>query len=679
MASAGELPDDDALSPDIATPNWQIVAHDETLATTGQGATDPAAAIEDWTVTSSTVLTVPSAAQLRIHFADWSLPGDEGIDGAMLRLTSLADGASQDLGPAQMAAWSGAPAYFNGDAVRVELLVRGSPSLTRSAFAHIAYAEALSVSYAARAICDTVDDRVLDADPIVARIWPVGCTSTIIQDANGGFLTAGHCGPASGSVVQFNVPLSSSTGAATSPPPADQFPVDFASVQRVSLGVGNDWSYFGALTNSTTLTASQRQGPGATLLPAAPVAVGAPLRIAGFGVVSSPVSLTWNSVLKTHDGPLVSVTGNQVKHRVDTTGGNSGSAIMLDSGPNGASRAIIGIHTHAGCGTTATSANNGTAIEHPDLQAALANPLGICASGDASINRTSGVMWIGPDAANNIGAIEIDSAAGAPAGTFDARTKIPGTVQAMAFDPVSARVIAITSTLAVYAVSPSDASIQLLGTLTTTNGVTPSTITGLAITGDGQWYAVAQASSVLYRVTPATLRAQSLGVLGSVGALRIGALEADTDPRYLLALEDNVTLGTRLLEIDLAPQVPTWRIIGALGAGATDCNALGRSADGQWIAVDAPTGRMLQVDRQSGAATLRAQMQGSFLSSMGMTWVPADRCLADFDVSGGVDSYDVAAFFAVYESGDPLADLDLSGGVEPADIAVFFAAYESGC
>lgn len=53
-------------------------------------------------------------------------------------------------------------------------------------------------------------------------------------------------------------------------------------------------------------------------------------------------------------------------------------------------------------------------------------------------------------------------------------------------------------------------------------------------------------------------------------------------------------------------------------------------------------------------------------------------CPADFDMSGGVDSGDLAAFFAAYESGDPCADLDASGGIDSGDLAAFFAVYELG-
>src|SRR5690606_2557474 len=65
-------------------------------------------------------------------------------------------------------------------------------------------------------------------------------------------------------------------------------------------------------------------------------------------------------------------TGMALRYQADTTGGNSGSPVIDDS-----TGLAIGIHTHGGC-TSSSGANAGTAIEHPALQAALADPKGVC-------------------------------------------------------------------------------------------------------------------------------------------------------------------------------------------------------------------------------------------------------------------------------------------------------------
>ena len=54
-------------------------------------------------------------------------------------------------------------------------------------------------------------------------------------------------------------------------------------------------------------------------------------------------------------------------------------------------------------------------------------------------------------------------------------------------------------------------------------------------------------------------------------------------------------------------------------------------------------------------------------------------CPADFDFSGGIDGFDLAAFFQAWESGDMSADLDESGGIDFGDVSSFFRSYEGGC
>lgn len=662
--------EDTDLAASIAPLAWHVVGLD-TLVRARDGAPNQAF-VADWTVVATADVAIPNAVQIRVHFAEWILPGDEAIDGAKVRITGLDDGAMQELGSAQMRAWSGAPAFFNGGAARVELLVRGPRELWSGALVRGAYAQVLEGGYSSRSICGDTDDRVPVADAIMARVWPIGCSSTLIQDANGCFLTAGHCGPASGSVVQFNVPLSTASGSPVSPPPADQFPIDSASVQKRSDGTGQDWSYFGALVNSTNLTPEQRQGPGAIVASAAPAIPDTPLRITGYGTTSSPISPTWNQALKTHDGPLASILDTRLRHRVDTTGGNSGSGILLND--NQAIRTLVGIHTHAGCSTSATSANTGTVIQHPGLQAALAQPLGVCASGTSVVEATvAGQIWIGQDAANNVGVVRADP----PAGAFASRLSMPGTIQAMAAD--GSRLIAVTHDLKVFAIDPGTGAYTQIGTITNASGGAMPAVTGLAIVGEtGQWYAVAQTTSELFRINPATFAGERIATIGGLGQLRLGALEADADPRLLLALDD-ATAGTRLIEIDLTPATPTWRLVGFLGAGALDCNAMARDGEGRLLTADVATGRLLQIDRQTGGATYLANLQGVFLSAGGMAWTPSQACIADIDQSGGVDGQDLGAFFGLYEAGSSAADLNESGGIEPDDIATFIAAFERGC
>lgn len=321
----------------------------------------------------STVVTVPGATWLRLRYAGVLLAGsrDPGGDGSFLRLTSLVDGACQTQHRVHVGQWRDTSAYFNGEAVLVELLAHPGTGDNRIVLDLVTAGPISPIG--TDTICGSVDDRVLSNNPRVARNQPTGCTSWLIDDCNHCFLTAGHC--SSGlQVVQFNVPLSTSGGAIQHPPPSDQYAVDPASLQsNGGQGVGNDWAYFGVFPNSTTgLTPFQANG-GVTfaLIPPPPVA-GQQIRVTGNGSVTAPVSPTWYLVQKTHAGPYAAFTGTTVQYATDTTGGNSGSPVILDG-----TEQAIGIHTHGGC-TSTGGANNGTGSNHAALQQALANPLGVC-------------------------------------------------------------------------------------------------------------------------------------------------------------------------------------------------------------------------------------------------------------------------------------------------------------
>jgi hypothetical protein len=323
----------------------------------------------------STVVTVPDAAWIRLVYGGVLLAGsgDRGGDGSFLRLTSLRDGRQQTQHLLHVGQWQDKSAYFNGDSVLVEILAHQGTGDSR-----LVLREAVAGPVDPRApdtVCGPTDDRVPTNDPRVARLMPVGCTGWIIDDCNHCLLTAGHCTGGSLQVAQFNVPLSTSGGAPQHPPPGDQYAVDPAAVQtNGGQGTGDDWGYFGVFPNSTTgLTPFLAQGGTAfALAPPPPVAPGLDVRVTGDGATSAPVSPTWYLVQKTHVGPYADFTGATVQYATDTTGGNSGSPVILES-----TGAAIGIHTHGGC-ASAGGANLGTGTNHAGLQAALANPHGVC-------------------------------------------------------------------------------------------------------------------------------------------------------------------------------------------------------------------------------------------------------------------------------------------------------------
>lgn len=375
----------------------------------------------------STVVTVPGSAWLRLHYGGVLLAGsgDRGGNGSLLRLTSLTDGAFQTQHRVHVGQWRDTSAYFNGDAVLVELLACPQTGDNRLILQEVVAGPALPAD--PDTICGPTDDRVLAFDDRVARNQPGGCTSWLIDDCNHCFLTAGHCA-GSLQVVEFHVPLSSSSGAIQHPPPQDQYSVDPASLQtNGGLGVGNDWAYFGVFDNSTTgLTPYQANGGLTFQLQSTPPPVtGQQIRITGNGSTSSPVSPTWYLVQKTHAGPYFSFTGTTVRYVTDTTGGNSGSPVILD----GTDQAI-GIHTHGGCTSTGGS-NAGTASNHAGLQAALAAPLGVCACPGVVFAFPNGLPdFVAPDGSTTI-RVQLGGAAGFVAGSVRMHVSTGGSFQAV--------------------------------------------------------------------------------------------------------------------------------------------------------------------------------------------------------------------------------------------------------
>ncbi len=316
------------------------------------------------------------APWLRLFFSQAELGAVADGEGAIIRLTSIEDGAVQTLDATSLAQWKNSSAFFNGDQVRVEILSPPEAGSSRLAIAELMVGEPAAIP---ESICGPTDDRILAADPRNARVVPVGCTVWLIDDAEGCFLTAGHCiSGGSLHVVEFNVPLSDADGTINHPAPIDQYPVDLSSVQGTDGGIGNDWSYFGAFPNSQSqLAPVEVQGSTYVLTSPSGLPLGSEIRITGFGTTTGTqgTPLSWSQVQTTHVGPLTVVTPSNLQYATDTTGGDSGSPVIDEASGN-----AIGIHTHAGC-SAGGGANNGTNIDLAAVQNALANPLGVCTDG----------------------------------------------------------------------------------------------------------------------------------------------------------------------------------------------------------------------------------------------------------------------------------------------------------
>ena len=317
----------------------------------------------------SHVIRMEDASSFQIKFGRTSLPA-----GTQIRMTSYLDGATQHLNATTLQQWNNKSAWFNGSMVLVELIVQ-----PKSNVAHVTIEGVMMIEQFVeedRSICGSTDDRELSYENRDARALPIGCTAWIINDANRTLLTAGHCtagGISDVEVIEFNVPISDSNGNIQHPGPEDQYASDPASLQSFYSTIGDDWAYFGCFPNTETgMTPYQAQNDFYVLSATAPAVNGQQITITGFGVTSSPVSPTYNQAQKTHTGPYAELSGTSISYQTDTSGGNSGSAVL-----NETTGEAIGIHTNAGC-SSGGGANWGCAIHNSGLQNALANPQGVC-------------------------------------------------------------------------------------------------------------------------------------------------------------------------------------------------------------------------------------------------------------------------------------------------------------
>lgn len=228
-----------------------------------------------------------------------------------------------------------------------------------------------SADHAPEAICGDADDRVPHDHRFDGRIMPVGCTGFLVSADT--FLTAGHCMGGDMNEIQFNVPMSTDDGKPVGSANINRYMVVPASIVGSDNGVGDDWALFRSLPNGITgqLPGVHRQGHYLLYEKSRSNA----LTISGYGLDDdprgpSPVTNFLNKFSQTQQidtGPLNSMPGaNPMTHKIDTRGGNSGSAIR----DNRRSNQAFGIHTHGGC-RVGTMTNKGTSLSHRPLKEAI--------------------------------------------------------------------------------------------------------------------------------------------------------------------------------------------------------------------------------------------------------------------------------------------------------------------
>lgn len=340
-------------------------------------------------------IRVPGAPWLRVHFKDYNLG-----ESSYVTLTSRKDGGRQQLDAKSLARWSNNSAYFNGDAVTVELHVAPGEQGIFFRVEEITVGEQVAPSAADLSIesqCGPSDNRVPSIDARVARLTFVdafgspGTACTAWLTSNGSLLTAGHCvdfdpdqlGPAlpdgildldSNDVIEFNVPNSLASGLLVFANPNDQYPINLGSVNwnfdGEGQGLGKDFAVFDVFGNPASLKGPHQVQGFFRMTNGNPTSGNSTIRVTGYGTDGSP-DLTRNQTQQTHTGLYTgeSSSGANFWHtyQVDTTGGNSGSPIIWED--NGFT---IGIHTNAGCiNPVGSSANSGTSFEHNPLENAL--------------------------------------------------------------------------------------------------------------------------------------------------------------------------------------------------------------------------------------------------------------------------------------------------------------------
>ena len=613
------------------------------------------------------------APWVRVRFDEAVMAGDAGLgDGSYLRIVSLTDGAEQILTAGSLAQWGYTSALFNGPVVRIELWSEpgAAPSrvVVKSLIAGVMAAASGPGGGGILDLCGD-DNRVQSSDNRVARlVGQVGvCTAWMFNDTNHQFLSAGHCSPNQFSVVQFNCPLSDSSGLITNPPPEDQYVVDGTSVKKDTVGTSNDWSYFGVFPNSNTgLTPYQRYGGQYFTLAAAPSAVNMSnpqtIRCTGYGTVSSPVDPTLNSVQQTDAGPYTfySTAGTYpiIRYSVDTTGGNSGSPV-IDLTTNLA----IGIHYLAGCNS---GGNQGTASNNANLVAAIAAPLTVCRTGKGTV---AGNLYGLGDLANNFGTVSVSP------NNFARISTVGAFWTAMTWDYNSSRFYATNSNRELWRLTTDGAGTNL-GVL---SGLPTGGLSGLAYNpkADVMWGVVASTGQ-LYQIDVYSMTATAVGpALG----MTFHGLAFDTQRNRLWAFSRTASQA-KLVWIDqntfavttVGTYSSTSQTVGDLAFNATD---------GNLYIVRGDTGEIRRLTATTGAFTIMGSSNSVWPSTgFGLAYANAKpACRPDYDGDGFLNPDDLGDYITDYFSPapTPIADWNGDGLVNPDDLGDYITAYFYGC
>ncbi|HEY3244699.1 MAG TPA: trypsin-like peptidase domain-containing protein [Phycisphaerae bacterium] len=352
---------------------------------------------------------VPGAVWLRLTLSDYALG-----QASFISIRSVQTGAMQSMTAVALETWHNNTAFFGGDTLEFELHVAPGE---RNIFAQLSEVWVglptdpdapgpANGGDAPEDLCGA-DNRVASSDPRVGRIFGSGCTAWLV--ANGAFVTAGHCvdGDPDGfgpmlpdgivdngflnTVVEFNVPSSSSNGVPQPALPQDQYPVSGLYVAFQHPGeapnfdsIGVDWAVFHVGPNANGVTPQQAQNSFFRVSGAASSTVGQTMRVTGYGLDWTPngtggagaACCDFNSdnncdficnaqsyTEQTSTGVCTDFVDNGSRawfqYEVDTTPATSGSPVIREA--NGEA---LGINTNSGC---SNGGNYGTTFDQDVL------------------------------------------------------------------------------------------------------------------------------------------------------------------------------------------------------------------------------------------------------------------------------------------------------------------------
>ncbi|MEK6674817.1 MAG: hypothetical protein AABZ47_04085 [Planctomycetota bacterium] len=393
---------------------------------------------------------------VRVLFAEANLP-----QGSFIRLTSMYDGEFQTLDAQSLQNWGHSSAYFNGPAVRVELIA-AAITIGNSLRLHDVTTGARNLQdepVGITGICGGTDERAQSNDPRVARllVYPQGGFVQSDPDCDGGLdvtceddeintgtafiidvpagpnqrlhATVGHAWPnipVGGAVpytiLEFDVPPSTTeSGRICHPCVCKQFPVDLVSVIHISplvYGTANDYAVFRCLPNECDPATTTYEFSGFQAFPIEPPPVfGAPTRVTGYGqdgefedfgcacdgpCPAVPVGTPHpNRTQQCDDGTLDNPSTQydwQVRFDVDVCIGNSGSPVIANFGPDCLGGSAFGILDGAFCSTIGY--NEAFAFTHPGLQRAICH---LADYGTSDVTISGNVLTVGPNPVPPVG------------------------------------------------------------------------------------------------------------------------------------------------------------------------------------------------------------------------------------------------------------------------------------